>query len=48
MIRRKNEILKNWEKYKSFAFVKPSKNSIKKQNTNDSFVESDDDNVLNI
>ena len=31
MLKKKNEILKNWEKYKSFAFVKLPKKKKKKQ-----------------
>jgi len=36
MIKKKNEILKNWEKYKSFAFVKPTKKKTRKDDNADS------------
>lgn len=43
MVKKKNEILKNWEKYKSFAFIRPTKKKMKKANMGDSIVDGDDD-----
>jgi len=46
MVKNKNEVIKNWEKYKSFAFVRPTKKKIRKDNLVDSIEE--DNEYLNL